>query len=102
MFYYVKVEGFRSFKLVEMDLPPLAVMIGPNGGGKSNFLDLLSLIAEAANGRLGEGVATRGGFDNLAFRGAPGDIFVEFHFRPEGVFQEEKAAVIFKLKVKKV
>ncbi len=102
MFDYVKVEGFRSFKLVELNLPRLAVLIGPNNSGKSNFLDLLSLMAEAANGGLGEGIARRGGFDNLSFRGSPGDIFVEFHFKPEGPFQEEKTPVFFKLKLKKV
>ena len=102
MFDYIKIEGFRSFKLVELGLPSLAVLIGPNGSGKSNFLDLLALMAEAANGRLAEGIATRGGFDNIAFKGEPGDIFLEFRFRPYGIFQEEKVPVTFKLKLKKV
>jgi len=102
MFDHIKIEGFRSFKLVELDLPPLAVLIGPNGSGKSNFLDLLALVGEAANGGLAEGIATRGGFDNIAFKGEPGDIFLELRFRPQGVFEEERAPVTFKLKLKKV
>ncbi len=102
MFEYVKIEGFRSFRLVELQLPNLTVLIGPNGSGKSNFLDLLSLMAEAANGGLGEGIAKRGGFDNISFKGSPGDIFVEFHFKPEGPFREERTPVFFKLKLKKV
>lgn len=102
MFDYVKIEGFRSFGLVELKLPPLAVLIGRNGSGKSNFLDLLSVMTEAAHGRLGEGIAARGGFDNIAFKGRPGDIFVEFHFKSEKVFEQEKAPVTFKLKLKKV
>lgn len=102
MFDYIKIEGFRSLKLVELNLCPLTVLIGPNGSGKSNFLDLLSLIGEGATGGLGEGIAKRGGFDNIAFKGQPGDVFTEFHYKPEGVFQEEKAPVYFKVKLKKV
>jgi predicted ATPase len=102
MFDYIKIEGFRSFRRIELELSPLAVLIGPNGSGKSNFLDLISLIAEAGQGQLGEGIASRGGFDNVAFKGEPGDIFVEFRFRPEGVFVEERANVRFKLGLKKI
>jgi predicted ATPase len=67
MFDYIKIEGFRSFKKVELEMPRLAVLIGPNGGGKSNFLDLLMLVAEAGNGQLANGVYKRGGFPNIAF-----------------------------------
>jgi predicted ATPase len=102
MFDFIKVEGFRSFRLVELELSPLTVLIGPNGSGKSNFLDLLSLVAEAANGNLGNGIATRGGFDDIAFKGDPREIFLEFRFRPEGVFVEERAPVTFKLMLRKV
>jgi len=67
MFDYIKIEGFRSFKKVELEMPRLAVLIGPNGGGKSNFLDLLMLMAEAGNGQLTNGVTKRGGFREIAF-----------------------------------
>jgi predicted ATPase len=67
MFDYIKIEGFRSFKKVELDMPRLAVLIGPNGGGKSNFLDLLMLLSEAGNGKLANGVFRRGGFPNISF-----------------------------------
>ena len=102
MFDYVKIEGFRSFKHVELDVSPLSVLIGPNGSGKSNFIDLLYLMTEAANGHLSEGVATRGGFDEVAFKREPNDIFVEFRFPAKGAFSEERSPVTFKLKVKKV
>ena len=102
MFDHIEIERFRSFRHVELDIPSLAVLIGPNGSGKSNFLDLLFLMAEAARGGLAEGVASRGGFDNLAFKGDPGDIFLALRFQPKGVFEEEKDAITFKLKLKKV
>jgi len=83
-------------------LSPLTVLIGPNGSGKSNFLDLLCLLAEASQGHLAEGVAKRGGFDDISFKGAPGDIFIELRFPAKGVFQEERKPVTFKLLLKKV
>jgi predicted ATPase len=102
MFDHIKIEGFRSLALIEFEPTPLTVLIGPNGSGKSNFLDMLSLLAEAAQGRLGEGIARRGGFDDIAFRGAPGDVFVELRFPDRGPFQEERGPVTFKLLLRKV
>lgn len=102
MFDFVKVEGFRSLRYVELYPASLAVLIGPNGSGKSNLLDLLCLLAEAAQGRLAEGIATRGGVDDIAFRGEPSEVFVELRLLAEGVFVEERTPVTFKLKLKKV
>jgi predicted ATPase len=102
MFDHVKIEGFRSLKRVEFDPSPLTVLIGPNGSGKSNFLDLLCFLGEAAQGHLSEGVARRGGFDDISFKGAPGDIFLELRFPARGVFQEERNPVTFKLLLKKL
>ena len=82
MFDCIKIEGFRSFKKVELEMPRLAVLIGPNGGGKSNFVDLLMLMAEAGNGELAVGVNKRGGFRNIAFGFEPtGEVLVEFSFK---------------------
>jgi len=102
MFDHIKIEGFRSLKLIELDPSPLMVLIGPNGSGKSNFLDLLSLLGESAQGHLGEGVAKRGGFDDISSKGSPGDVFIELRFPARGAFQEERNPVTFKLLLKKV
>lgn len=102
MFNYIKVEGFRSFNYVELQLSPLSVLIGPNGSGKSNFLDLLSLLSQGAYGHLAEGIAARGGFDEVAFKGSPSEIFAQLEFQPTGSFHEERAPVTFKLMLRKV
>jgi len=82
MFDYIRIEGFRSFKKVELNMPRLAVLIGPNGGGKSNLLDLLMLMAEAGRGELAVGVNKRGGFRNIAFGfDSSHEVRVEFRFR---------------------
>src|SRR5208337_5272683 len=82
MFDYIKIEGFRSFKKVELEMPRLAVLIGPNGGGKSNFIDLLMLMAEAGDGKLTNGVFARGGFPDIAFGFDPSHrLRVELRFK---------------------
>ncbi len=102
MFDFVRIQGFRSLREVDLALSPLSVLIGPNGSGKSNFMDLLSLMGEASYGHLADGIASRGGFDNVSFKGDPGDIYVEFRFPPEGVFQEERAPVKFRIHLRRV
>lgn len=82
MFDYIKIEGFRSFKKVELEMPRLAVLIGPNGGGKSNLLDLLKLMTEAGDGKLANGVFNRSGFQSIAFGFDPSrEVRVEFLFK---------------------
>jgi len=86
MFDYIKIEGFRSFKSVELEMPRLAVLIGPNGGGKSNLIDLLMLMNEAGSGQLAVGVNKRDGFRNIAF-GFDSSQEVRAEFRFTGVFK---------------
>lgn len=88
MFDHIKIEGFRSFKKVELDLPPLSVLIGPNNGGKSNLLDLMSLMAEAGRGRLAEGIDTRGGPRSITFGfNWFGEIVIEFRFQANSLWR---------------
>lgn len=94
MFDYIKIEGFRSFKKVELEMPRLAVLIGPNGGGKSNFIDLLMLMAEAGNGKLAVGINNRSGFRNIAFGfNSSQEVRVEFRFRGLGSQISETATL---------
>lgn len=67
----LKVQGFRSLRDVDIDLPPLAVLIGANGAGKSNllrFVEMLSWMLRAQN--LAEFVERHGGGDDQLFLGA--------------------------------
>lgn len=68
----VHVSGFRSLADVRLDgLSGVAVLIGANGSGKSNFIrffEMLSWMLRA--GRLGEFIARKGGADDQLFGGA--------------------------------
>jgi len=50
MLKQIKIDGYKSLKDVELDMTGLTILIGPNGSGKSNFLDVFTLMAEAAGG----------------------------------------------------
>ncbi|MDZ7261196.1 MAG: AAA family ATPase [candidate division KSB1 bacterium] len=40
----IKIEGYKSFKNLDLTLQPVSVIMGPNAAGKSNFLDALYLF----------------------------------------------------------
>ena len=66
----ISIEGYKSIKKLEdFELRPLNVLIGPNKGGKSNFLDFLGLIGEAARGRLSKGLIARQGISRVMWAG---------------------------------
>ncbi len=63
------VKNFRSFKHVELPLSALTIMIGANGVGKSNLLDLIDLLKAGAIEQLSDAIARRGGMGSLLWRG---------------------------------
>ena len=64
------VRGFKSIRALEdFELGPLNVMIGQNGAGKTNLMDLFQLLRNLAEQRLQEFVAERDGPDALLFGG---------------------------------
>ena len=44
----IEIKGYKSLVDVQVDLQPLVVLFGPNGVGKSNFLDALQLLSRMA------------------------------------------------------
>lgn len=68
----VRIRGFRSLADVEFpDLPNVAVLIGANGSGKSNFLSFLEMVQQMLRyRRLGDFVARQGGADDQLFGGS--------------------------------
>jgi hypothetical protein len=47
----IHVRGYKSLRDVEVRLPELALLFGPNAAGKSNFLDCLQLLSKLATTR---------------------------------------------------
>ena len=67
---HLTVCGFKSIAALErFELGSLNVLIGPNGGGKSNLLDVFRMMGALANGRLRLFAAKEDGPDALLHRG---------------------------------
>ena len=66
---WITVEGFRSIaQLEQLALGPINVLIGANGAGKSNLIDVFALLRALRVGRLDEYVKQSGGANrNLHF-----------------------------------
>ena len=66
---WISVEGFRSIaRLEQLPLGPVNVLIGANGSGKSNLIQVFALLRAWHLGRLDEYVARTGGANrNLHF-----------------------------------
>jgi predicted ATPase len=63
IFEKIHVQGFRRLFDVDLKLNSLNVVIGANGSGKTSLLDVFSLLAASASGRLKETISDLGGLD---------------------------------------
>lgn len=66
----IRVTGFKSIRDQELTLDSLNVMIGANGAGKSNLIDVFRLLNQIINRELQLGIARAGGADRLLHFGA--------------------------------
>ena len=72
LIHSIHVKGFRSLADVEIDdLPRVAVLIGANGSGKSNFIRFFEMMSWMLGAhRLGEFIQRQGGADDQLFGGS--------------------------------
>jgi len=64
-FQDLAIDGFRRLDDVRLNLRDLSVLIGANGTGKTSILDVLSLMAKSAQGKLGESISDMSGLSNI-------------------------------------
>jgi predicted ATPase len=58
-------QGYKTLRDVDLPLGPLNVLIGPNGCGKTNLLDIAALLHEHKAGKLEDAIFARGGLDGI-------------------------------------
>ena len=61
----LSINGFRRLYDVQLPLRPLSVMIGANGTGKTSILDVFSLLAKSAQGKLSESISELSGLSSI-------------------------------------
>jgi predicted ATPase len=85
----LQIEGFRSLKSVTWKPGRLNVLIGPNGGGKSNVLRALDLLRIAAEGGLGDAIIEMGGMAPLVWDGQAKKIDLSVRYLSDATGQGE-------------
>ncbi|MDA3789218.1 MAG: AAA family ATPase [Desulfobacula sp.] len=75
------VKGFKSIKdLNEFKLGDLNVIIGANGAGKSNFVQIFRMLMAMTQKNLSRFILERGGADNFLFEGPKKTSKIEMAF----------------------
>ena len=68
---YITIQGFKSIASIgRLALKPINVLIGANGSGKSNFLDVFRLLQAIGEGRLRQYVGIAGGAEKILHFGS--------------------------------
>lgn len=67
----ITIRGFKSIRAVEdLKLAPINVLIGANGSGKSNFIEVFTLVRDVVRHRVDHFVARSGGADRILHFGS--------------------------------
>ncbi len=61
----VWAKNYRSLANIEVELEPITVLVGHNGSGKSNFVDILRFIYDSLRLGLDAAIINRGGMGTL-------------------------------------
>jgi predicted ATPase len=64
----VRLKNYKSIADCDVRLGPLTILIGPNGTGKSNFLDALAFLARAVGTTPYEAIEVHGGLAEVLRR----------------------------------
>lgn len=65
----IQIEGYKSFRELELSLAPVNVLIGANGSGKSNFISLFRMLNRMTKRELQLYIAQSGGADHILHYG---------------------------------
>lgn len=65
----ISIQGYKSFREINLSLEPVNVLIGANGSGKSNFIGLFKMLNRMMKEELQLYVAEAGGADQILHYG---------------------------------
>jgi predicted ATPase len=78
----VAIKHYKSLDDVHVHFTPVTVVVGPNGVGKSNFVDALKFLRDIASDGLDHAVISREGIERIRqkYETRPYDIGLKFGF----------------------
>jgi predicted ATPase len=77
---YVRIQGYRKLFNIQVEMRNLMVLIGPNGCGKTSFLNVLKLLGNGANEHLLDAIRGEGGMDSILTRERAEELWLESGF----------------------
>lgn len=96
----IGIQGFKSIQeCTDFELTNLNIIIGANGAGKSNFVQIFRMIMAMTRKNFSKFILERGGADNFLFNGPKGtpQINVDFEFESFSGFSKGSNAYRFEL-----
>ncbi len=79
MLEHISVQGYRRLLSLDLEMRPLAVLIGANGVGKTSLLEVFSLLAASAKGQLASKISEYGGLNEILTRDKAQKIEIKLH-----------------------
>ena len=79
----ISIKGFKSIRDVDVELRDINVLIGANGSGKSNFLEVFSFLQAIHAGNLQSYVGRAGGAERLLHFGSKATEKMEVRVRSQ-------------------
>lgn len=64
----VRAKNYKSIAACAVELGSVSYLVGANGSGKSNFLDVLHFVKDALQGSLENALQVRGGLSEVRRR----------------------------------
>ncbi|HML75622.1 MAG TPA: AAA family ATPase [Anaerohalosphaeraceae bacterium] len=75
------IKGFKSIELLEnFELSNLNILIGGNGAGKSNFVEIFRMLSAMVNENFANYIMNHGGADDFMFNGPKVTKYIEAEF----------------------
>ncbi|GAB4213226.1 MAG: AAA family ATPase [Roseiflexaceae bacterium] len=75
----VRAKNFRSIKDIDIDLANLTILVGANGSGKSNVIDILKFVRDTIQRGLDQAILERHGLSSMrrwSAKGRPYNIYI--------------------------
>jgi predicted ATPase len=83
MLKQIEIFGFKSIRKMRLELKQLNVLIGANGAGKSNFIEIFRLLKSIKDNRLQFYIGKTGGANSLLHYGETNEIGTRLFFDSE-------------------